>query len=131
VVGIQENHGPVERSDVGPQVGDPALGRAHFLAEFGLLCLQAGDGLWVAHAILSGWDAPSESSLLRRLGAGGVCYLMPGRLVTSMPAFGLLFLIFGVLGLVSVKKGRSVLPDGPLHQLAEAGYVVMITFGAA
>jgi hypothetical protein len=33
--------------------------------------------------------------------------------VTSMPAFGLLlFVIFGVLGLVSVKRGRSALPGG-------------------
>jgi hypothetical protein len=35
----------------------------------------------------------------------------------SMPAFGPLFVIFGVLGLVSVKKGCSVLPGGLLHQL--------------
>jgi len=54
-----------------------------------------------------------------------------GREGSPMPAFGLLFVIFGVLGVVSVKKGRSVLPGGLLHQLPEAAYVVMITFGAA
>jgi hypothetical protein len=49
----------------------------------------------------------------------------------SMPAFGLLFVIFGVAGVIWVKKGRSVLPGGLLHQLREAAYVAMITFGAA
>jgi hypothetical protein len=45
------------------------------------------------------------------------------------PAFGLLFVLFGALGLISRKIGRSVVPGAPFHELPEAAYVTAIVFG--
>jgi hypothetical protein len=44
---------------------------------------------------------------------------------------GLLFVLFGTVGLISRRAGRSLIPGAPFHELSESAYAAAIAFGIA
>jgi hypothetical protein len=46
-------------------------------------------------------------------------------------ALGLAFVLIGVVGLISRRRGSSLIPEASFHERPEAAYVVAIVFGVS